>query len=182
MERDGGIARTRWIAVLAAVALVVPAAAAAQQKVDDAEIAQIVVTANAIDVRQGEQALEKATDAEVKRFAQTMIADHKSVNERAAALVKKLGVTPRENDVSRSLDASAAEKMKELASKSGADFDRAYIANEVAYHRAVLEALDNLLIPNATNAELKQTLVDVRPAFEGHLRHAEMIRKALGGG
>jgi putative membrane protein len=181
MRTNGEVVRTRVLGLLAGAALMVPAAVVAQPKVDDAEIAQIVVTANAIDVRQGEQALAKATDARVKRFAQTMIADHKAVNESAGKLVAKLGVTPRASDVSRSLEASAAAKMEELSSKSGADFDRAYIANEVAYHRAVLEALDQLLIPGATNGELKQTLVDVRPAFEGHLRHAESLQSALGG-
>jgi putative membrane protein len=168
-------------AVLLAVAAAVPGRVAAQPKVDDAEIAQIVVTANAIDVKQGELAVARASDARVKQFAQTMIADHKAVNESAGKLVAKLGVTPRASDVSRSLESSAAEKEKELSSKAGAAFDRAYIANEVAYHRAVLEALDGLLIPNAKNAELKKTLVDVRPAFEAHLRHAESLQTALGG-
>jgi putative membrane protein len=158
-----------------------PVSVDAQTKVDDAAIAQIVVTANGIDVKQGEQALERASDARVKRFAETMIADHTAVNRSAVELVTRLGVTPRASDVSRSLEASAAETMETLSAKAGAEFDRAYIANEVAYHRAVLEALDNLLIPNASNAELKQTLVGVRPAFEAHLRHAESIQAELGG-
>ena len=57
---------------------------------------------------------------------------------------------------------------------------RSYIANEVAYHRTVLDALDTLLVPNATNAELKETLTGVRPAFEAHLRHAESLQQSLG--
>ena len=172
-----------WATGLSALLIggVVPAGVAAQTKVDDAEIAQIVVTANAIDVKQGELAVTRAADARVKRFAETMIADHNAVNKAAGELVARLGVTPRASDVSRSLEASAAERMEELAAKRGAAFDRAYIANEVAYHRAVLEALDGLLIPNASDAELKKTLEGVRPAFEAHLRHAESIQAALGG-
>ena len=172
-----------WGAAVSALLIggVVPSGAGAQTKVDDAEIAQIVVTANAIDVRQGEQGVARATDARVKRFAETMIADHEAVNEAAGELVARLGVTPRASAVSRSLEASAAEMLEELSAKTGAAYDRAYMANEVAYHRAVLEALDELLIPNASNAELKKTLVDVRPAFEAHLRHAESIQAALGG-
>lgn len=180
--RNHGSGRAIGALVLAAAgAAWVPSGVEAQAKVSDAEIAQIVVTANAIDVKQGELAVSRAVDARVKRFAETMIADHEAVNESAGKLVARLGVTPKASDVSQSLDASAAEKVKELSSKRGADFDRAYIANEVAYHRAVLEALDNLLIPNAQNAELKKTLVDVRPAFEAHLRHAEMLQAELGG-
>lgn len=158
-----------------------PAAEQAAPALTDAQIAAIVVAANSIDVRYGEIARERASDERVKQFAETMITDHTAVNQSAGELVGRLGVTPQENDVSRSLEASAADTREDLTTKSGAEFDRAYIGNEVAYHRAVLDALDNLLIPNATNAELKATLEGVRPAFQAHLEHAESIQQALGG-
>ena len=62
---------------------------------------------------------------------------------------------------------------------SGAAFDRAYVDHEVAYHQAVLDAMDSTLIPNAQNAELKALLVKVRPAFVAHLEHAKHIQAAL---
>jgi putative membrane protein len=150
-------------------------------QLDDADIAAVVVAANSIDVRYGEIARERASDERVKQFAETMITDHTAVNRSAGELVARLGVTPTENDVSRSLESSAATTRESLLTKSGAEFDRAYIENEVAYHRAVLSALDETLIPGATNAELKQTLVGVRPAFQAHLDHAESLLAALGG-
>lgn len=165
----------------AAEAAEAPAPAAQQPaSLSDAEIAAIVVTANSIDVRQGELARERASDARVREFAETMIRDHTAVNESAGALVTRLGVTPQPSDVSRSLESSAEETHHRLMRASGAEFDRAYIANEVAYHRAVLDALDSLLIPNAGNAELKETLVGVRPAFEAHLQHAQSLQQSLG--
>ncbi|MEX1181897.1 MAG: DUF4142 domain-containing protein [Gemmatimonadota bacterium] len=157
------------------------AAPSAQPAVTDAEIAAIVVAANEIDVRYGELARERATDPAVKQFAETMITDHTAVNESAVELVTRLGVTPEESDVSRSLEASAAETRQSLETKSGAEFDQAYIDNEVAYHQTVLDALDGLLIPSATNAELKQTLVGVRPAFEAHLEHAKALQQTVRG-
>ena len=155
-----------------------PAPAAAT--LSDAEIAAIVVAANAIDVGFGEIARERATDERVREFAETMIRDHTAVNQSAGELVGRLEVTPRPNDVSRSLEASAAETRALLLNAPDAEFDRSYIANEVAYHRTVLDALDNLLVPNATNAELKEMLTGVRPAFEAHLRHAESLQQSLG--
>jgi putative membrane protein len=146
----------------------------------DAEIAAIVVAANAIDVRYGEIARERATDERVREFAEMMIGVHTAVNESAGELVNRIGVTPQPNDVSRSLEASAADTREMLMNAPGAEFDRSYIANEVAYHRTVLDALDNLLVPNATNAELKETLTGVRPAFEAHLRQAESLLQSLG--
>lgn len=148
---------------------------------DDADIAAVVVAANSIDVSYGEIARERATDERVKQFAEMMITDHTAVNESAGELVARLGVTPTENDLSRSLESSAATTRESLQTKSGAEFDRAYIENEVAYHRAVLSALDETLIPGATNEELKQTLEGVRPAFQAHLDHAESLLAALGG-
>jgi hypothetical protein len=63
--------------------------------------------------------------------------DHKAVNEKALALVKKLGVTPEDNDTSKALSKQAADKRAELAKLNGKAFDKAYIDNEVAYHKAV---------------------------------------------
>jgi len=148
-------------------------------RVSDAEIAAIVVAANAIDAEAGELAASRATEPAVREFGKTMVTDHRAVNEQAGALVARLGVTPAENEVSKKLRADASAFQAELRAKSGAEFDRAYIEHEVAYHRAVIDALDQLLIPSAGNPELKQTLIAVRPAFLAHLRHAEQIQDAL---
>ena len=62
----------------------------------------------------------------------------------------------------------------------GSAFDRAYMEREVAYHAAVLEAIDGVLIPTTENAELKALLEAVRPAIAAHLEHARQVRAALG--
>jgi putative membrane protein len=147
--------------------------------VTDAEIAAIVVTANTIDAEAGDLAVTRASSEEVRAFAKTMATDHRAVNAQAGALVTRLGVVPVTNAVSEKLKVEAATVQADLSKKSGADFDRAYIAREVAYHRAVIEAVDQLLIPSARNAELKQTLISVRPAFVAHLRHAEQLQQSL---
>ena len=163
----------------AAAAAQEAAPAQAQTALSDAEIAAIVVTANTIDVQYGEIARERATREDVRQFAETMITHHTAVNESAGALVARLGVTPVPSDVSRSLEEQAEQTRTQLRTKSGLEFDRAYIDNEVAYHRAVLSALDELLIPGAQNAELRETLVSVRPAFVAHLEHAEALKTSL---
>ena len=78
------------------------------------------------------------------------------------------------------LKTGGAENVKKLEGLKGADFDKAYIAHEVAYHQQVLDAIDNTLVPNAKNAELKGLIVKVRPAFVGHLEHAKQIQSKLG--
>jgi hypothetical protein len=55
-------------------------------------------------------------------------------------------------DTSKALSKRAADKLAELGKLSGAVFDKAYIANEVAYHKAVNSALETQLIPSTSNA------------------------------
>ena len=108
-----------------------------------------------------------------------MMRDHEAVNKQALDLVKKLNVTPADNDTSRTLSKQAADKQVELAKLSGAAYDKAYVANEVAFHKTVNGALESLLIPSANNAELKSLLQTGLKIFQGHQQHAEHVAAAL---
>lgn len=148
-------------------------------KLTDPEIASVAVTANQIDINYAKIAKESSKNAEILKFATTMINDHQSVIDQAVALVKKLGVTPLDNSVSKGLNSMAAETNKLLRSKSGNDFNKAYIDNEVAYHKAVISTVENQLIPQSQNAELKALLTKVAPILKTHLQHAEMVQKMI---
>lgn len=146
-------------------------------KLTDPEIASVAVTANQIDIDYATVAKRKSKNADVLKFAETMTNDHKAVIAQAVALVTKLKVTPKDNAVSKKLLDDAAKTKKSLLSKSGKVFDKAYIDNEVAYHKAVIATVETLLIPSTTNGELKDLLVKVVPALKAHLTHAEMLQK-----
>lgn len=145
----------------------------------DAQIAHIAYTAGQIDVAAGEQALAKSRDPAVRTFAEAMVRDHKAVNEKALALVKKLGVTPEANDTSAALTKQAEEEKTRLAALDGAAFDKAYVANEIAYHRTVNGALASTLIPSAQNAELKSLLETGLTLFQEHQKHAEHLAESV---
>lgn len=146
-------------------------------KLTDPEIASVAVTANQIDIDYATIAQKKSTDKEVIRFATTMQNDHKAVIDMAVKLVTKLNVTPKTNAVTQSLLDGAKKTAAMLNSKSGKEFDKAYIDNEVAYHEAVISAIETLLIPQAQNAELKALLEKVLPSLRVHLEHAKMVQK-----
>ena len=148
-------------------------------KPTDPQIAHIAYTAGEIDIKAAKQALEKSHNKEVRQFAQDMVRDHTAVNKQALALVKKLKVTPQDNDTSRALSKQASEKRAELGKLKGAAFDKAYVANEVAYHKTVDNALETQLIPSASNAELKNLLQTGLKIFQGHEQHAEHVEAAL---
>jgi putative membrane protein len=147
----------------------------------DPQIAAIVVTANQVDIDAGKLAETTTHSAQVKDFAQLMVKDHTGVNQAATALVTKLHVTPESNPTSESLKQGGEQNLATLQKLSGAAFDKAYMDHEVAYHQAVLDAVDHTLIPSARNAELKALLVKVRPAFVAHLEHAKTLQASLAG-
>jgi putative membrane protein len=167
------------IALLAATVFAASASTAFAQAPNDAQIAAIVVTANQVDVDAGKLAESKGSNKEVKDFGKRMVADHTGVNKQATALVTKLKVKPEENDTSKSLKSAGEANLKRLKELKGAEFDKAYVDNEVTYHQNVLDALDKTLIPNAKNQELKDLLVKVRPAFVAHLEHAKQLQSSL---
>ena len=145
----------------------------------DPQIAHIAYTAGVIDIAAAKQALAKTTNKDVKAFAEDMVRDHEAVNKQALDLVKKLKVTPEDNDTSKTLQKNATPKLDELAKLKGADFDKAYVANEVAYHKAVDSALETTLIPSASNAELKSLLQTGLKIFQGHEQHSEHVAAGL---
>jgi putative membrane protein len=170
-------AATAALALTAAVAAAQAAAPAAAPT--DPQIAHIAYTAGQIDIDAAKLALSKSTNPTVVAFANDMVRDHTSVNDQALALLKKLNVTPEDNATSKSLVQAAADKTKQLSALSGAAFDAAYVANEVAYHKTVNGALQATLIPGAKNAELKTLLGTGLKIFQGHQAHAEMLATTI---
>jgi putative membrane protein len=158
-----------------AIALAAPVVAHA----DDSQIAHIAYTAGSIDIAAGKQALTKSHSKAVRAFAQEMVRDHTAVNDQALALVKKLGVTPQDNPTSQALSKDAAAKLATYADLKGKAFDKAYVANEVAYHQTVNGALERTLIPGAQNAELKSLLQTGLKLFTEHQHHAEHLAHEL---
>jgi putative membrane protein len=69
--------------------------------------------------------------------------------------------------------------MKKLQGLKGADFDKAWLDHEIAYHQAVIDAVTKTLLPATTNADLKAFEEKVAPAFVGHLQMAKELRAKM---
>jgi putative membrane protein len=159
--------------------LAAPGFADAADQPTDPQIAHIAYTAGVIDIEAAKQAIAKSKTKAVVDFANDMLRDHQAVNDQALALVKKLDVTPEDNDTSKALTKAADDERAKLDKLDGAAFDKAYVDNEVAYHKQVNGALETLLIPSAQNAELKSLLETGLKIFQGHEQHAEMVAADL---
>lgn len=163
----------------AAAVAVIAAPAIAQQAPTDPQIAHIAFTAGQIDIEAGKLALRKSKNPQVRAFAEEMVRDHTAVNEQALALLGKLKVKPEANATSAALSSGAADTLKRLQGLDGAAFDRAYVANEVAFHRTVNGALSGTLIPAAKNGELRGLLETGLKLFGEHQKHAEHLAAEL---
>ncbi|QKC91166.1 DUF4142 domain-containing protein [Mesorhizobium sp. NZP2234] len=171
---------TRYTAALAALLLVSAAPfAQAADKPTDPQIAHIAYTAGVLDIEAAKHAIKTSKNKEVVAFAKDMERDHEAVNKQALDLVKKLKVKPEDNATSQALSKAAEAERAKLAKLTGAEFDKAYIENEVAYHKQVNGALETLLIPSASNAELKSLLETGLKIFQGHEQHAEHVASML---
>jgi putative membrane protein len=162
-----------------ALAMLIPSFAGAanyKANLNDAQIAAIAVAANQVDIDAGKAAESKSSNPEVKAFAHRMIADHTDVIKQATALVTKLKVTPEENVVSKSVRSDGQKNLDRLSKLDGKLFNKAYIQDEIVFHKQVLNLIDEKLLPNAKNEELQALLVKVRAAVASHLEHAEKIQ------
>lgn len=152
-----------------------PAPPAGDTALSDAEIAAIASTAHQIEIDAATLAKSKTQNKEVEAFAQMMITDHSRANEQGKALLTKLDMKPADNDLSRQMKTKADATKTRLEALTGVEFDKAYVADQVAAHQEVLDTLDKMLITNADNADLKAHLTAVRPTVAAHLEHARKM-------
>lgn len=151
----------------------------AQEGLNDLEMAHVAVTANDSDIAYAHLALALSDNPAVRRFAEAMIRDHSAVTDAVVALAGRLGVEPRDNELSRRM-ARDAERVKErLTGLRGAEFDRAYADNELGYHRAVNGVVEDYFIPNIRNVEVKEAFQQALAVFREHERHAERMLDAV---
>lgn len=152
---------------------------AVQAALDDATIVAIFDYANTRDIESSKLAAKRGHDKRVRALGAQFAHDHAAVRQQGRDLAKKLGVTPTPPAGDNS-HADQAAVMKTLAGKHGAEFDKAYLANEIAFHAAVIDAVTKTLLPAIQNAELKAFVEKIAPAFQGHLLAAQHLQKELG--
>jgi len=147
----------------------------------DAQIAAIAVAANQAEIDASKYAAKHSKNAKVKSAAKGMVKDHTKVGKDAVALVTKLGVTPEESDTSKAEADAGKKNLDNLKTLKGAELDKAYVDNEVTCHEGLGKALDDTLIPNAKNEELKALLVSIKPIVAAHLAHMKSLQDSMSG-
>ncbi|CAN5478987.1 DUF4142 domain-containing protein [soil metagenome] len=160
------------VILVGSTVLAFPQHAQAQAKLDDPTIVAIFDAANTWDIETGALAKKKGTTKDVREFGAMLGHDHTMVRQQGRDLAKKLGVTPTPpKDFGMAKDHAAA--MKALRAAKGHAFDRAFLTHEVAFHKAVLDAMTTTLLPALKNQEVKDLVTKVAPAFQAHMAAAQ---------
>ena len=173
-----------WLAIAAALVVAIAVELSARSSpidetaLDDPTIVAIFDAANTADIETGLLAAERGHSKEVRAFGEMLARDHKQVRQTGRDLATKLGVTPTppQDDAAAKAHAQA---MAALRTRSGADFDRAFLQHEVAFHKSVIDAVKSTLLPAIHNEELRALVVKVAPAFEAHMLAAQGLEKQL---
>lgn len=174
--------RNRWfervcLAVVAATIVNLPTGAAGV--LDDATILAIYDQANAADIVTGRLGAKYGASEEVRALGRMVATDHMAVQQMGRDLAMKLKIVPTPPDN----DTSVAEHAKPVAllqSKTGAEFDKAYLQYEVAFHQSVVDAIKGTLLPAIKNDELRNLMKSVLPGFEQHLAATRAVARKMG--
>jgi putative membrane protein len=165
----GGTAR--WLAAR-------PAESPAPRALDDPTIVAIFDAANTADIETGKLAAKRGHSKQVREFGEMLARDHAQVRQLGRDLATKLHVTPTppKDDASASAHTTAMTRLRTL---HGAEFDHAFLQHEVAFHKAVIDAVTTTLLPAIQNAEVKALVVKVAPAFQAHMAAAQQLDETL---
>ena len=177
--------RHAWLPLVAAVACHRASAASGAApaptsvRVDDANVVAIILAANNTDLSYARLVPARARSPEVKAFAQRMTTDHTILNARINDIAARNGITAVDDAISLDFRDHSAARRDVLRELDGARFDSTYAANEVLYHEELLAAIDNVLLPSVRTAELREFVMNLKPAVSAHLAHAEQVRATI---
>jgi putative membrane protein len=147
---------------------------------NDSQIAMASDAGHNAAIDQARIAFTKTKNQRVRKFAQMALADHGKAKEELTALLVELRVAPQESDLSTQIGVASGQALFSMREATTNDFDRKYIAAQVAAHENFMSALDERLIPNAGNARLKELLMQFRAREKAHLDEVREIKEELG--
>ena len=162
------------LAVLSLIAVACSEQAVASQ-LSDAQILGIYIQVNGFDIETALLGSAQGASDEVRSLAKHVAADHSGVRQAAYGLAEKCKVVPTLPTERNAAAGDHARTLGRLQALKGMEFDKAYAEQEVAFHRAAIEAVKTALLPSAQCAELKAHLTEVLPAFAHHLQQTEAV-------
>lgn len=144
----------------------------------DANVVDVLTVANQGEVDYSQIGVDKATNASVKSFAQMMVKDHGTMLDAVKGLASKLNVVPASNDKANDLKEENTKDINDLNAKTGKDFDKEFMEEQIDMHQETLDLLNDL-DGRTTNADLKAAIAEAKPKVQAHLDQAKAVKDKL---
>jgi putative membrane protein len=145
----------------------------------DANTGAILLASHSAAIAAANVANSRGQHRDVKALARTIVTDHAAMNTRLTRLIEDIGLATRDDDISRLLREQSAARRDTLRRLPVRQFDSAYVANEVRYHRDLLVAIDEVFLPSAVNVRLRDYVTSMRPTIASHLELARQLQTTL---
>jgi putative membrane protein len=127
------------------------------------------------EVELGRVAADKASSADVKKFAQRMVDDHSKANDELKTLAQNKNIT-----LPTAVDAKHKAAMDRLSKLSGESFDRAYMQDMVRDHQKAVTAF-RTESKGGKDADVKAWAAKTLPTLEEHLKMAQDTSRSVVG-
>jgi putative membrane protein len=145
----------------------------------DAQIASVLFTADEGEVQQNTLAVTRATAPAARVYAQDLIDMHRAADTRLTALLTTINISAQGNPVTDSLRQDSERIVAKLQGEPGTTFDMTYLQSQIEVHIKVLNLIDQTLLPNAKNEQLRNEIVVVRSEVALHLARARTLAATL---
>jgi putative membrane protein len=96
--------------------------------------------------------------------------------EEVQQLNSRMKIKEQSSALRDQMETAAKSSDTRLKGKKGADFEKAYIDEQITMHQTVLDTIDTQLVPNAKAEELKTLLTKTRSTVAAHLDHAQKLQ------
>jgi putative membrane protein len=121
-------------------------------------------------------AVNRATNPQVKQYAQMLVTHHTQANSELMALAQSRGIAPPPT-----LPADKAAKLNSLQLQSGAQFDRQYVQQVGLQDHQTDIALFERASRDANDAALKAWAAKTLPTLRSHLQAAQNLAGQMAG-
>ena len=145
----------------------------------DGRAVGMFLMANDVNLSFAKAAYAGAESDDVKAFARRMLTDHTQIVATIRSLIADQDVTPSDDSAGEDLRDLSTLQRDSLRALTGRAFDSSYVAMELDRHRAMLSMIDDVLLPRARSAELREMLASTRPIIAAHVAHAEQLQASL---
>jgi len=125
------------------------------------------------EVQLGELAKQKATNPQVKTFAEKMVTDHNKANDELKQIISRKGAV-----LPATLSRKENSTLDDLQKATGQDFDKKYVEHMVKDHKKDVKDFQDAT-QNLTDPDLRAFAQKTLPTLQDHLRQIEQIEPAF---